>query len=55
MTSGGGCRIDVESVKSELVDVQALTRLSIDEILSCMKQHQNTVKPFLGDREKAML
>lgn len=50
-----GNRMEVGSLQSREVDILALTRLSMDEVLGYIRKHQNDVKPFTGERNKAML
>ena len=54
-TTTSGHAIQVESLKSQQVDVSTLTDLNMDAVLGYMRNHQKNVKPFTGDKIKAMI
>ena len=54
-TTTSGNRFQVGSLQSQQIDIFILTNLSMDDVLGYMSNHQKKVKPFTGEKNKAML
>lgn len=53
--ASSGNRMEVGNLQSREVDLHTLTRLSMDDVLGYMKDHQKNTKPFTGEKNKAKL